>query len=332
MTGSAARQNPRLVSPPRLPFLFRHTSESLQEMAQQNPMHRFSFANSFSLKVYLRANPRLAHLVGNPLFDRHFEDPALLSSVAHELPELFSELMPEMNYDSELCAIMTPFTYVTVLATPAFAARFLDERGAITCSMNLTHEQSLKVRHRVAVLSILRNVYGMNIGYTSRSLQFRQANSDGLVQNWDIHLDPRFYEVSRVKGAPTASERDLHDVLNLLDSPEEALKILQPHHYRFDGLILLRALENTTQHLISDLQHFLIEDERNIIDGDMFSRLCEKLRRLLEHSGLQFALVLPVQGKFLIVSEDRGLPERLRVLRLGRDLRICLRGLHSRAG
>ncbi|MGE0489685.1 MAG: GAF domain-containing protein [Vulcanimicrobiota bacterium] len=256
---------------------------TLDESVSAGLQQTFLFRRSTSFEPLLRfwrSRPacheagRVEELVAlHPRLLESFERRDQLDELAEQVEELLTSLLPPAFEDRAL-AVMMPFTFEVLAATPAFRQTFYHPDG--TPQADLDDGRLEAVRNRVAYSLILDRIYGLPTAGPVMVPARSTGAEPGLVRYLEFRFDSRFLEITCQDGSecvcPAAS-------LEMLEESER-LAHIRPERYQFSGFTMLEAVDVTSREAISRLKLALV-DRHAFLDPERFEAIQSELRNLL---------------------------------------------------
>lgn len=207
---------------------------------------------------------------------------------------LMAKVFPPASWGEDYAAVMFPFQFRTVYATPAFERIFVDADGVVRGRINLDGPTFAAGGTLNAYGLILRKYYGIEHGYDYPIIVTTEDPDTRLERHFAIRFDRQFLEVEAVGEVVPLSGDERKRVLANLADPEVLVAVVPPERFVIRGFGVMKATDVTDQEVLSSLKRDLIEKE-SIVSPARFRKLQDGLRTLLGRPDLRLGLAA-VQG------------------------------------
>jgi len=238
---------------------------------------------------------------GAPDLLRPIGGPEVLARHGELVDFLLAAAFPPALREREYGAAMAPFSLRAFFSTPPLRRLLLNKDGLLHGRVPVDERTLLIVRLAIAYSIVLRRVYGINLEIDYPFIQITVDPETGLDRYFRVLFDWQFIEVDTV-GEPPALSAEVRARLgaNILDG---ALlrEVLPPDRFFFRGFTVLRAVEVTSEEVLSALKHDLIHRE-SIVTEARFRGLETRLRTFFGRPGLRLGLAALDGDRILLLN------------------------------
>jgi GAF domain-containing protein len=217
------------------------------------------------------------------------DDLAILEKHQCLLDLLMTVVFPPAFQENDCAAAFVPFQFTSVYATPAFQRLFKMEGRNFIPHFNVTPQEWDWGKTLKANILILRQFYGGELDWQYNLIADTTCPRTGLARYFNISLDPKFLEIKAVKKPRPLTEADRVRILANVTDLATWQELLPPENFEFHGFGVFRAVDVTSNQMISALREDLFEDEA-IFQRAGFASLQEKLQVYLQEPDIDLGL------------------------------------------
>ena len=329
-------------------------AQMLDSFVDELDFKQFPFKAHFSLEPLANfwrqvdAQPVSAPVCAEKIIAALEDAPQIISTIT-DLEETYAEqkelidlmmtaIVPRATSDTELVAIVPPFSSYPFFQTPQFTSLLLNEDGCYSDQLDrLNDEMRLYVQILYAYYYIVSKGedYQLDLDfddYTSISMQ--ENPETGVTHYYRLEWDARFCQI-KVKGKPkpltsiikknllsnlssvsvlkdsiASTEVDASTIgknakLANVTSLKLLTELLPPENFEFHGFMIVRATEITNQHVLGKVTHELLEPDA-IDNTKRFLGIQEMLRTVLRLSDVEATLIgIDSTDQVLMINSGR---------------------------
>jgi hypothetical protein len=245
--------------------------------------------NPGSRKLY---GDLIAQSESHPEIMEAIEDMGLLQTHSELVEMLLATIFPPATSDAEcLYAVSLPFKFKTIYSSKLFQELFLPHGGdeiIIPSEQIGKHLNSEKLLF--AYNLILRKFLNYKTPQTSRAVYSYLDPESGLVKYMEVHVDARFVEV-RTKDdlPPQIPENVICSRTNRIMPVEELLEKLPLSNFIFEGLVIVRLTDVTSQEVISEIKNTLLNIHA-FSDSTVYDQLQGHIQSLLDLKNVRIGI------------------------------------------
>lgn len=255
--------------------------------------------------------------------------PALLTDkVSKETLAKHSKMVTSMldvvlpwSLDSDIqIAVATPLTMDVIYATQEF--RRLGLMDQILDKMREDDEMFDVSRTMDAYYQILQSVYKVGDGALSSVVVTVKDEETGLDRAFKVSFDPQFCEVTSVGKKISLTKDELTSLQEERIHPEAWRASLPPENFLFSGVLVIKAIDVTEQHMISLLREDLIHQDALSTIAKL-DQLQQRIRSIMGRPELSLGIfyretgedigeedgIRPITRSLLFGTGDRTIPE-----------------------
>lgn len=230
--------------------------------------------NRHAARLIVRAVERSPRLL------EPYDDPKELEGHRDLVTDLLSAVFPEALGDAHCAVALVPSRFRMLHCTPAFRRLLLDEQGR-PCTNDVRDMARLNDFELLnAYLTILRRFYDLDCDFEQSFVASSRCPERGLEIHFQFQVNLDFVTVRVPHGLPPLDDaqraRIRQDATNLALLQE----LLPLERFRLEGIVVMEAIDVTTQQAISGIKQELI-DHASLLAGDHLTMVQQKLRTLL---------------------------------------------------
>ncbi len=236
-----------------------------------------------------RAKSVLDELERVPELRAPISDLSVLEKNSSVVNLLLSAIFSPFAEDEEIMSAMVPFKMDPVHGTQSYWA--LMERAMKSGVKQDSDRMSRIARHKIfaAYASILHIFYDVKIDFKNEII-FPIENPDtGLRTFYRIAINSKFCEIIPHGKLPELTDFDIAELKDNLDNLELWYEKLPPHHFEFQGMVVLTMTDVTKDEVLSNIKELLLENQ-SIGSEHIFSELERQVRSLLQLPDLRLGI------------------------------------------
>lgn len=234
------------------------------------------------------AAPVLEKLNGIPELRGPIKDSSILKKHEDIVDVLMSVIYPAAQWDRLIQASIAPFQWKAIYSTPLFDKIFnVNEEKVKKLKEDSKH--MLVGKTISAYVSILKQVYDINVKFGTPFVYGIEDESTGLTRYFQLNFDSTYVKIKVVGEKPELTPENVKELLKDITDLETWAKYLPTDRFEFHGFVTLYAINITDQEVLSQLKHDLLSRE-SIISIERFKTLEQKLRDLFRVPDLKLGL------------------------------------------
>ncbi len=214
-------------------------------------------------------------------------------SVLDRHRDLVSRMMciifPPATWERDYVAAFTPFRFNYFYTSPAFARLNMMEDSMFTGLSNMRPSLFAFGKTLNAFLVVGRKFYNLDLNLDYPLIYSTTDPQTGLPRHFKISLDPDMMTVKSIGQPPPLTDDDRKRLMSNLLNLDVWMELIPPQHFEFHGFGIARAVDVTTQEVLSTLKMDLI-DRRSIVSDEGFSGLQSTIRTLFNEPELVLSL------------------------------------------
>ncbi len=202
---------------------------------------------------------------------------------------LMLAVFPVASFDSDLGAVMPPFSRRSFFATPSFASLILNKDRSVKQPLNMDAQQLEQHMERMAYQLILHRLYGADAPDNS-TLVFTVPDYEiGLYRHFGAEFNSQFITVRTTGQQPELSVEQLEFLVHNRHRLDLLQEMLPPQNFIFEGFSVVHLVDVTTQETLSELKYDLLEHDV-LQTPAHFEQIQEKLRVLFGNPSVQLGV------------------------------------------
>ena len=244
----------------------------------------------------LVALPQLrGEILSLDFFQEHWQD----------LLKLFSQLLPQSLWESDMVALMCPFQYPPFLMTPRMKAALMkggSESGVL--EFDIISQQFSDIRKRFAYKRILAELYGIQMTIEGQRIVARVKVENQLERYYQSFINGNHTSVTVEGDLPKLPYLDHDVILQNLDDFMQKGNLFDTNAFRFSGVSIMRLFEVTTQHSLSEIKRILLA-KNSLMDGSVYKRLQCCLRNLFQRPDVKISIFTQVGDRSVRIGHKK---------------------------
>lgn len=189
-----------------------------------------------------------------------------------------SVIYPASSWDKMIIASVAPFEFRVFYSTDLYkniVGCFTEEE--IAARFDADTSRSLFMKTVKAYAFIMQRLYGVQFNFDTSMLFNIPDSNTGLQRYYKLEMDLKFLNVITVGDKPDLSEDEIKELVSQPTNLKLWMKKLPPEKFEFRGFSTVNAVDVTTQEVLSQLKHDLLESE-SIRSPERFSEIERKLQ------------------------------------------------------
>ena len=219
------------------------------------------------------------------------EDLGLLKTHSELIEMLLATIFPPTASESDsLYAVALPFKFKTIYSSKQFQELFINPDSD---EINLSEVVAQKLNSEKLLFAyylILRKYCNYKTPNSSRAVYSYPDPDTGLVKYMEIHIDARFVEV-RTKDdlVPELPPNLISARTNHIMPVEELMEKLPLSNFIFEGFVIVRLTDVTSQEVISEIKNTLLSIHA-FSDSTVYDQLQGHIQSLLDLKNVRIGI------------------------------------------
>lgn len=291
-------QTTAAATDPEFPFLAQINLQPLLKLWRvEEPCHPLVSQLSREIEAMQTAYPELFK-------------PQLSTGALQERAEIVKLLLSPVLSCSEsrrnLMAVIRPYHFEIIYATPAFRDQLLDANGNLRVEAKMGPAQTRFGRALAAYTEIARQYYGLDFAFDA-NLIFRASSADGAVNRYyQFDFDCNFLQVVALKKPPKLSSEQIEQLSNNISDLQLWQRLIPPQNFELHGVVIIQASDVTQLEVYSDLNRAMSSGTQ-LISGKGMRMLTQGARDITQDSSLDLRLISAQGDKaFMVKSGCQG--------------------------
>lgn len=231
-----------------------------------------------------------------PEFLHPIEDLKILEDHPDIVELIMSAIVPKALSEDEMISVMVPFQPMDVYATKAHRDLMLSA-GSYDALLNDAEFKAIQTKKVMAAYgAIMQMFYGITLQLDKTIVYTLQNPKTGLRRYYRVDINPKFCEIILNGDLPQLSEEDIKYLIDHLYDLDTWMKYLPPDLFEFQGFVIFKLTDITTQEILSRIKESLLERD-SIVNQSGFQLLESEFQSLLQLSDLRLGIAAYHKGK-----------------------------------
>jgi hypothetical protein len=244
-----------------------------------------------------------AYIDQAPELRKPIDDYAVLEKHRTFIHFLMTAVIPPASSSTDLVAVMEPFNFKAIYATPAFNAHidltdFEDHAVANVPGGRITLGKTLR-----ACLMILEKYQdGRILSHNPKPVLVTLKDKvSGLDRVYKVELNQQFCEIIPRTTPKPVDKGIIKFLIEKIYDIDLWLQYFRPEDYTFQGFMTTRMIDVTEQEMLSSMKYDLLERQA-IMRPESFARIEHKVRSLFGMSDIRVSIAYLDPGNRLFIS------------------------------